>query len=80
MPGKKATKPKSSAGESGLNVESTSGGQTPDHSMNPDESSVAAVVLPRKETTSEEKDEKAWRKIEIASDSTLKAFTELFIR
>ncbi len=75
MPGKNTAKPKSSAGESGLNAETTSVGQTPDHSMNPDESSVAAVELPHKETTSAEK---AWRKTEIESDSTLKAFTELF--
>ena len=46
MPGKTTTKPKSSAGESGLSTETTSGGQSPDHSMNPEQSSVAAPKLP----------------------------------
>ncbi len=67
MPSKKIMKPKSSAGESGLNTEATSEGQAPDHDMNPDGSSVAAVVLPRKEPTAEEK-----------AFPELKAFTELF--
>jgi hypothetical protein len=75
MPGKKTPKSKPATGESGLNTETTSGGQAPDHGMNPDESSVAAVELPRKETTSEEE---AWRATELASNSTLKAFTELY--
>jgi hypothetical protein len=75
MPGKKTTKPKSSAGESGLNTETTSGGQAPDHGMNPNESSVAAVALPHKECSSEEK---AWRATELATNVHLKAFTELF--
>ena len=65
MPGKN-NKPKSSAGESGLSTETTSGGQAPDHSMNPDESSVAAVVLPRKELTTDE------------GDAAIKAFNELY--
>jgi hypothetical protein len=50
MPGKK-NKPKSSAGESGLVTEVTSGRQTPDQSMNPE-----AGELPRQETPTEKGD------------------------
>ncbi len=61
---KNRTKP--SAGESGLSTETTSGGQTSDHSMNLDESSVAAGALPRQETPAEK------------GDAVLKAFDELY--
>ena len=53
MPGKKTSKPKSSAGESGLNTETTSGGQAPDHRMNSEQSSVATPKLPGQETPEE---------------------------
>ncbi len=66
MPGKN-NKPKSSAGESGLSKETTSGGQTPDHRMNPDESSVAAGELLRKETP-----------LEKGNEAAMKAFDELY--
>jgi hypothetical protein len=65
MPGKN-NKPKSSAGEPGLNTETTSGGQNPDHSMNPEDSSVAAGQLPRQETSAEK------------GDAALKAFEDLY--
>ena len=66
MPGKKTPKPKSSAGESGLSTETTSGGQAPGQNMNPGESSVAAVALPRQETPEE------------IQDAALKAFDDLY--
>ncbi len=65
MPSKK-NRTKSSAGESGLVTETTSGGQTPDQSMNPEESSVAAGELPRQETPTEK------------GDAAIKAFDDLF--
>ncbi len=65
MPGKN-NKPKSSAGESGLSTDTTSGGQTPYHSMNPEESSVAAKRLLRQETPTE------------MQDAALKAFDDLY--
>ena len=60
MPGNKTTKPKSSAGESGLNTETTSEGQAPDHRMNPEQSSVAAPKLPDQETPAEMPEIKAF--------------------
>ena len=53
MPGKKTAKPKPSAGESGLNTETTSGGQAPEHRMNSEQSSVATPKLPGRETLEE---------------------------
>ncbi len=70
MPGKN-NKPKSSAGESGLSTETASGGQAPDRSMNPEENSVAAELLPRQETPAEMK------QVEM-QDAALKAFDDLF--
>jgi hypothetical protein len=75
MPSKKTPKTKSSAGESGLNTETTSGGQAPGQSKNPGESSVTAVTLPHQETTTEMK---AWRTTELATDPVMRAFTELY--
>ena len=46
MPGKTTPKPKSSAGESGLNTETTNERQAPDNRMNPEQSSIAAPKLP----------------------------------
>ena len=60
MPSKKTTKPKSSAGEPGLNTEITSEGQAPDHRMNPEQSSVAAPKLPGQETPAEMPEIKAF--------------------
>ncbi len=54
MPGKETLNAKSSAGESGLNTETTSEGQAPDQNMNPGESSVTAVALPQQGLTPEE--------------------------
>jgi hypothetical protein len=65
MPGKD-NKPKSSAGKSGLSTDATSGGQTPDHSVNPEESSVAAVQLLRQETPKD------------MQDAALKGFDDLY--
>ena len=66
MPGKQTPKSKSSAGESGLRTETTSGGQAPGQNMNPGESSVAVVTLPRQETTKE------------VEDAAINAFDELY--
>ena len=65
MPGKK-TKTKPPAGNSGLTTETTSEGQTPDHTMSTDASSFAAGELPRQETQNEE------------NDAALEAFSELY--
>ncbi len=65
MPGKRI-KTKPPAGNPGLTPETTSEGQTPDHTMSPNVSSVAAGELPRQETQAEE------------SDAAIKAFDDLF--
>ncbi len=60
------TKTKSPGGYSGLVTETTSEGQTPDQTMNSDESSVAAVELPHQETPAEQ------------GDAAIKALDDLF--
>ncbi len=65
MPGKRI-KTKPPAGNPGLTPETTSEGQTPDHTMSPNASSVAAGELPRQETQADE------------GDATIKAFDDLF--
>jgi hypothetical protein len=65
MPGKRI-KAKPSAGNPGLTPETTSDGQTLDHTMSPNASSVAAGELPRQETQADE------------GDAVIKAFDDLF--
>ncbi len=64
MPGKK-NKTKTPAGNPGLTPETTSEGQTPDHTMSLNASSVAAGELPRQETQADE------------GDAAIKAFDDL---